>query len=87
MARWIDAGGATLVLAASLGVAQAQEASPDIIAAHVRLQGYVCKTAQAASRDPAASKPDDPVWILRCDDGEYRVRVIPDMAAKVEKLK
>jgi hypothetical protein len=26
------------------------------------------------------------VWILQCESGSYRVRLIPDMAAKVEKI-
>jgi hypothetical protein len=26
------------------------------------------------------------VWILQCESGSYRVRLIPDMAAKVEPL-
>jgi hypothetical protein len=26
------------------------------------------------------------VWILQCESGGYRVRLVPDMAAKVEPL-
>jgi hypothetical protein len=40
----------------------------------------------SAERDPAENKPDEPVWILACQDARYRVRLMGDMAAKVERL-
>jgi hypothetical protein len=33
-----------------------------------------------------ASKPDEDVWLLQCEDASYRVRLIADMAAKVERI-
>jgi hypothetical protein len=30
--------------------------------------------------------PNETVWILTCENDTYRMTVIPDMAAKVEKL-
>jgi hypothetical protein len=38
------------------------------------------------TRDAQASKPDEEVWLLRCEGASYRVRLIPDMAARVERI-
>lgn len=67
--------------------AVAAENAADIIAAQIRTQGYVCESPQGAERVTEASKPDEPVWMLRCSNATYRVRLIPDMAAKVETVK
>ena len=40
----------------------------------------------SAQREPGQSKPDEPVWILKCVNATYRVRIIPDMAARIERL-
>jgi hypothetical protein len=67
--------------------AQAQDETPaDIIAVQIRKQGFACGKAQSASRDPSASKPDEPVWILRCDNASYRVRLVGNMADHVEQV-
>lgn len=65
----------------------AEEAPAEIIAAQVRQQGYACETALSAQRNRKASKPNETVWTLRCSNGTYRVRLVPDMAASVELLK
>lgn len=62
----------------------AQESPKDVLAAHLRTQGYKCDTPKSATHDAAASRPDESVWIIRCENARYRVRLIPDMAAKVE---
>jgi hypothetical protein len=62
------------------------EVPPDIIAVQIRKQGYPCTNPQSAKRDPQASKPDEPVWILKCDNATYRVRLVGDMADHVEKM-
>ncbi len=70
-------------------VAQAappEEVSKDIIAVQVRKQGFECGTPQKAERDQSTGNPDDPVWTLTCDNAVYRVHLIPNMAAKVERL-
>jgi hypothetical protein len=71
-------------------VAEAQvaddEIPPDIIAVQIRKQGYECTNPQHAKRDPQASKPDEPVWILTCDNATYRVRLIGNMADHIEKM-
>jgi hypothetical protein len=66
--------------------ASAQEDPTNIVAAQIRAQGYKCGSPRGATRDLQASKPDEQVWILQCESGSYRVRLDPDMAAKVEKI-
>ncbi len=67
--------------------ARAQEMpAAEIIADQVRDQGYACNEALTVERDPTYSRPDEPVWILACDNATYRVRLVPDMAADVERL-
>jgi hypothetical protein len=65
--------------------ALAQPAATDI-AAQVRLQGYSCEGQVQAKRDPQQSRPDEADWILTCSNATYRVRLVPDMAARIEKL-
>jgi hypothetical protein len=83
-------GGALALNAADTSVApvaQAQEEIPaDIIAVQIRKQGFECGTAQSASRDPAVSSPDEPVWILKCNNASYRVRLVGNLADHIEKL-
>jgi hypothetical protein len=80
----------SLLLAALAGeasfAASAQEDPTNIIADQIRAQGYKCDSPQGAKQDAQDSKPDEEVWILQCESGSYRVRLVPDMAAKVEPL-
>jgi hypothetical protein len=71
---------------AGVFTASAQEDATNIVADQIRAQGYKCDSPQSAKQDTQASKPDEAVWILQCESGSYRVRLIPDMAAKVEQL-
>lgn len=67
--------------------ARAQAETPqDVLAAQIRLQGFACDKSLGAVRDRKRSKPDHPVWVLRCSNATYRVSRVPDMAAKVEPL-
>ena len=77
-----------VAIAAGAGTftASAQESAANIVADQIRAQGYKCDSPQSAKQDTQASKPDEAVWILQCESGSYRVRLIPDMAAKVEKI-
>jgi hypothetical protein len=77
-----------LAAAATMAVASAsaQEDPTNIVADQIRAQGYKCESPQSAKRDSQASRPDEAVWILQCESGSYRVRLIPDMAATVEKI-
>lgn len=64
----------------------AQGSTKDIIAAQLRMQGFKCDRPKSATRDAAASRPDEAAWIIRCENARYRVRLIPDMKAIVEPL-
>jgi hypothetical protein len=76
----------TLCLSSQLAIAQDVESPKDDIAAQIRAQGYACDQPQSATRDAQASKPDEEVWLLQCEGTRYRVRLIPDMAAQVERI-
>ncbi len=58
----------------------------EIIAAQIRDQGFSCDKALSAERDRERSTPDEAVWILKCENATYRVRLIPDQAADVKRL-
>jgi hypothetical protein len=85
----ISALGGSLVLNAA-GTSAADDAQSEtptnIIAAQIRKQGFKCDNADRAERDKDLSKPDRPVWIVTCENATYRVRLIGDMADRVEKL-
>jgi hypothetical protein len=76
----------TLSLSSQLAIAEDVESPKGDIAAQIRAQGYACDQPQSATRDPQASRPDEEVWLLRCEGASYRVRLIPDMAAQVERI-
>jgi hypothetical protein len=73
---------------ASGGSAWAQEAENAVedIAVQLRSQGYACENPREAMRDASASKPDEAAWTIQCDGQKYRVRLVPDMAAQVERV-
>jgi hypothetical protein len=79
-----------LVAAAGLPLtataASVKEVSKDIIAVQIRKQGFACGTPEKAERDQTTGNPDDPVWMLTCDNAVYRVHLIPNMAAKIERV-
>jgi len=87
--RWPGLLGALLTilcLSNQLVIAEDVESPKDEIAAQIRAQGYACDQPQSVTRDAQASKPDEEVWLLRCEGASYRVRLIPDMAARVERI-
>ena len=65
---------------------QNSETPKDVIATQIRSQGFGCNQPTTAERDRLASIPDEGVWLLQCEHGSYRVRLIPHMAAKVERV-
>jgi hypothetical protein len=79
-----------LLLAIAVAVitvpAAAQPAATDV-ADQVRLQGYPCEGQAKVERDQSQSRPDEQAWILTCSNATYRVRLVPDMAAQIEKLR
>jgi hypothetical protein len=72
------------LLGAAVGARAQDGTSADVLADAVRDRGFACGRALAAERDEAASRPDEAVWILRCDDATYRVRFPGDQAPQVE---
>jgi hypothetical protein len=80
----------TLVLVAVADAAicptAARENPRDVIAAHIRSQGYPCYSPQSAVRQPRASRPGEQAWLLNCENADYLVRLVPDMAAIVEPI-
>ena len=74
-----------IVLQLGVSMAHAAEEMPaEIIAAQIRDQGYACDKALSTTRD--GEHLDDAVWILKCQNATNRVRLVPDMAARVERL-
>ncbi len=67
-------------------VSKAQTPADDV-ASQIRRQGYACDGSATARRDVKRSRRDSTVWILSCRNAVYRVRLDPDMAARVTKLK
>jgi hypothetical protein len=91
-------GGATLVwprlfVAAIIGIltefpcSSESQTPADDVAAQVRNQGYQCEGPIQATQNVRLSRPDSAVWVLKCRNAVYRVRLDPDMAAHVTKLK
>jgi hypothetical protein len=65
----------------------AQETAKGLLAIQVRSQGQVCDNPISATRAKKQSAPDVSVWVLRCENNLYRVRLAPDMAARIQRLK
>jgi hypothetical protein len=75
-----------LLLTGMPGLCKAQTSAGDI-AAQVRNQGYRCEQPTTAVRDVKLSKPELAVWVLKCGNATYRIRLDPDMAARITRLK
>ena len=73
-----------IAAAAGAGAAGAQERPAESIAAQIRTQGFRCDKALGAER--VSHAPNAAVWILRCGNATYRVRLTPDMAAQVDRI-
>jgi len=67
-------------------VSAADDPAAGIIAVQIREQGFPCNEAQSARHDLEASRPNEQVWILRCSNAAYRVRLVPNMAANVQRI-
>jgi len=83
-------GIATAGLISLMDAARSQNAStvtpPEVLADQLRSQGFPCDRALSSEQDVEASRRDESVWVLKCTNGNYRVRLVPDMAAKVERI-
>ena len=69
-----------------LAAQAAEETAAETLAVQIRRQGYRCDRHLSAERDAERSKPDEAVWVLKCANATYRIRLIPDRAATVEQL-
>jgi Domain of unknown function (DUF4345) len=58
----------------------------ETLSAQVRLQGHRCDEPLSATRGTVLSKPNEAVWVLKCANASYRLTLIPNMAARVERL-
>ncbi|RUO99533.1 hypothetical protein [Hyphomicrobium sp.] len=58
----------------------------DLLASQIRDQGFKCDKPQNAKFDASQSKPNEKVWVLQCENDTFRMTVIPNMAAKIEKI-
>lgn len=72
--------------AAQTDAGEAESEAADDVATQIREQGYDCQDPTSAKHDQKASEPDEAAWILTCKNASYRVRLVPDMAAQVEKI-
>jgi hypothetical protein len=73
-------------LFAAIAVAQAPQETPtDIIASQLRRQGFPCTSPKPAVQDRQSSSPNAVVWRVQCDEGSYRVTLVPNLAARVER--
>jgi hypothetical protein len=73
-------------VASSAMAANGLEPTMDLLAAQIRDQGFNCDKPQSAKFEPSQSKPNEKVWVLQCENDTFRMTVVPDMAAKIEKI-
>ena len=69
-----------------LPAARAQETPAETLTAQLRRQGHRCEGPVNVERDAERSKPDEPVWVVKCTNASYRMRLIPHTAAHVEQI-
>jgi hypothetical protein len=62
------------------------EDTSKIIAAQLHKQGIACTMARDAIRKDVQSAPNVSVWIVRCEEATYRVRLIPRRQALVTPI-
>jgi hypothetical protein len=87
--------GSRIVLAALAAIApliapapsKAQQETPtDIVATQLRRQGFPCTAPQRAVPERKESSPNAAVWRVRCAEGVYRVTLVPNLPARVERM-
>lgn len=77
---------AVVATLASANGTLAQETAKGLLAVQVRSQEQVCDHPIRATKDKKRSAADVSVWVLRCENNSYRVRLMPDMAARIQRL-
>jgi hypothetical protein len=70
------------------GAARAEpEGTATIVADQIRSQGYDCESPSFAVRMTMQETPDERAYLLICQNATYQVRLVPDQAARVLKVK
>jgi hypothetical protein len=64
----------------------AEAEAAGILAVQLRQQDYRCDAPVHAELDAVRSRADEQAWTVRCANASYRMRLMPDMAAAVERL-
>src|SRR5262245_53155503 len=82
LGAWVAISCWPLVLSAS---AQ-QERPTEIIAAQIRTQGFRCDDPTFAEHERRFSKSNEQIWVLHCANATYRIRLVPDMAAHMQRI-
>ena len=77
---------ATSAAAQSDGGGSDDDAAAGIVATQLRSQGYKCDDPHDAKRDKGDTTPGEQAWIVACDNATYRVKLVPDQAARVEQI-
>jgi len=79
---------ATCALLANLSLAfsQGESVEKTVLADQVRSQGYACTNPISAERIADESRPEEPVYLLSCENATYRLRLVPDQAAEVTRI-
>ena len=58
----------------------------EIVAAQIRRQGFSCDKPLSAEREPQRVASHATVWMLRCENASYRVRLTTRLPARVERI-
>lgn len=66
--------------------AQTEGVEVTVLADQIRSQGYECSNPVSATRLEAESVQNEPVYMLKCENATYQIRLIPDQAAKVTRV-
>src|SRR5262245_60481978 len=75
----------TLPLAGGSAAAQGSNEELEVVAAQIRSQGLVCRNPSTIERVPEESRPNEPVYLVKCEGVSYRVRLVPHRAAEVSQ--
>src|SRR3954467_12808731 len=65
---------------------EGEETPAGILAVRLRQQGYRCDEPARAEPDAAGSRADERAWVVICANASYRMRLIPDLDAVIERL-
>ncbi len=74
----------------SWAVATEPDGPAEVIAGHIRQQGYRCDDPRGARRVPETPQHQVPAgardWVVDCGNAHYRLRLIPDQGVEVEPM-